>query len=67
MRRLSAVHRRQYRLPIGGYTTEYLKAVINNAKLYIRPLQTDLNVDQISESSSSGCDVSRIDMSTAHV
>ena len=55
------------RMPIGGYTTECLKAVINNAKLYIRQLQTDLNVDQTSESSSSACDVSRIYMSTAHV
>ena len=31
-------------IPVGGYTTEYLKAVINNAKLYIRPLQTDLSL-----------------------
>ena len=42
------------RMPAGGYTTEYLKAVIHNAKLYIRPLQSDLSVEQCS----SGSDVS---------
>ena len=29
----------------GGYTVEYLKAVVHNAKLYIRPLQTDLSLE----------------------
>ena len=43
-------------MPIGGYTTEYLKAVMNNAKLYIRPLQTDLS--ESVEPGSSGFDVS---------
>lgn len=40
------------RMPESGYTTEYLKAVIHTAKLYIRPLQTDLSVEP------SGADVS---------
>lgn len=33
------------RMPESGYTTDYLKAVIHTAKLYIRPLQTDLSVE----------------------
>ena len=29
--------------PEGGHTVDYLKAVIHSAKIYIRPLQKDLN------------------------
>ena len=29
----------------GGYTTEFLKSCVTSAKLYIRPLQTDLELD----------------------
>ena len=29
--------------PSGGYTVEYLKNVVNQAKVYIRPLQKDLS------------------------
>ena len=32
-------------MPAGGYTCEYLKAVVHSAKVYIRPLQADLNMD----------------------
>jgi hypothetical protein len=32
-------------MPAGGYTCEYLKAVAHSAKVYIRPLQADLNMD----------------------
>ena len=32
-------------IPDGGYTVDYLKAVVHNAKIYIRPLQTDLSLD----------------------
>lgn len=35
-------------IPDGGYTIDYLKAVVHNAKLYIRPLQTDLSLEQCS-------------------
>ena len=35
-------------MPSGGYTCEYLKAVVHSAKVYIRPLQTDLNMDPCS-------------------
>ena len=32
-------------IPDGGYTIDYLKAIVHNAKIYIRPLQTDLSLD----------------------
>ena len=32
-------------IPDGGYTVDYLKAVVHNAKIYIRPLQSDLSLD----------------------
>ena len=32
-------------MPNGGYTVEYLKAIVHNAKIYIRPLQTDLSLE----------------------
>ena len=31
-------------MPAGGYTCDYLKAVVHSAKIYIRPLQDDLNL-----------------------
>ena len=33
-------------MPASGYTCDFLKAVVHNAKLYIRPLQSDLSLDQ---------------------
>ena len=39
------------RMPATGYTTDYLKAVIHTAKLYIRPLQTNLGLEQCSSDS----------------
>ena len=38
-------------IPSNGYTVDYLKAIIHSAKLYIRPLQTDLSVEQCSSGS----------------
>ena len=32
-------------IPPGGYTIEYLKDVVQQAKVYIRPIQVDLEVD----------------------
>ena len=32
-------------MPAGGYTCDYLKAVVRSAKLHIKPLQADLNLD----------------------
>ena len=32
-------------IPDAGYTVEYLKAIVHNAKIFIRPLQSDLNLD----------------------
>ena len=32
-------------IPSGGYTCDYLKAVVHSAKLYIRPLQTNLSLE----------------------
>ena len=34
-------------MPKGGYTTAYLKAVVHHAKIYICPLQCDLNLDEV--------------------
>lgn len=42
---------REVPIPASGYTVDYLKAVIHSAKLYIRPLQTDLSVEQCSSGS----------------
>ena len=35
-------------IPGGGYTCEYLKAVVHSAKVYKKPLQADLNMDSCS-------------------
>ena len=32
-------------IPDGGYTIDYLKAIVHNAKIYIRPLQSDLSLN----------------------
>ena len=32
--------------PSGGYTTSYVKSVANQAKLYVRPLQKDLSLEE---------------------
>lgn len=32
-------------MPAGGYTCEYLRAIVSNAKLYIRPIQINLSMD----------------------
>ena len=34
-------------IPDGGYTVDYLKAIVHNAKLYIRPLQSDLSLEPL--------------------
>ena len=34
--------------PKDGYSVEYLKAVVHNAKVYIRPLQKNLDKEPIS-------------------
>lgn len=31
--------------PVGGYTTQYLKSIVQSAKIYVRPLQKDLPLD----------------------
>ena len=31
-------------VPPGGYNVEFLKAVISSAKIYIRPMQKDLDL-----------------------
>ena len=31
--------------PQGGYTVEYLKNIVSQAKVYIRPLQKNLSLD----------------------
>ena len=36
-------------VPQDGYTTEFLKAVVTSAKIKIRPLQNDLDMDQYTE------------------
>ena len=33
-------------MPSSGYTVEYLKAIVTSAKLYIRPLQKDLDLGE---------------------
>ena len=33
--------------PAGGYTVEYLKSIISQAKVYVRPIQKDLSLDAI--------------------
>lgn len=32
-------------IPDGGYTVDYLTVIVHNAKLYIRPLQSDLSLE----------------------
>ena len=32
-------------IPPGGYTAQYLKEVVQQAKVYIRPIQADLDVN----------------------
>lgn len=34
-------------LPPNGYSTNYLKAVVHSAKIYIRPLQRDLSLEPV--------------------
>ena len=34
-------------IPESGYTVDYLKAIVHNAKLYIRPLQSDLSLEPL--------------------
>lgn len=36
-------------MPKSGYTTAYLKAVVHHAKIYIRPLQCELNLDEVTD------------------
>ena len=36
-------------MPKGGYTTSYLKAVVYHAKIYIRPLQWELNLCEVND------------------
>ena len=31
-------------MPVTGYTPQYLKSVVSSAKIYIRPLQKDLDL-----------------------
>jgi hypothetical protein len=33
-------------VPANGYSVQYLKAVVSSAKLYIRPLQRDLDLSE---------------------
>lgn len=33
-------------LEVIGYSVEYLKSVVSSAKIYVRPLQRDLDTDQ---------------------
>ena len=40
-------------IPHGGYTVEYLKAVVQNAKVFIRPIQVALDITADPSSSSS--------------
>lgn len=39
-------------MPSSGYTVEYLKAIVTLAKLYIRPLQKDLDLGECSKDES---------------
>ena len=41
-------------MPKGGYTTSYLKAVVHHAKIYIRPLQCELDVYEVADRVSFG-------------
>ena len=41
--------------PEGGHTVDYLKAVIHSAKIYIRPLQKDLDLSPCSVDVSASC------------
>ena len=34
--------------PSGGYTAQYLKAVVSQAKVYVRPLQHSLSLETVS-------------------
>ena len=43
-------------MPKGGYTTSYLKAVVHHAKIYIRPLQCELDIAEVAGSVSLSCD-----------
>ena len=35
--------------PESGYTVTYLRAVVHNAKIYIRPMQRDLGLEPVKE------------------
>ena len=41
--------------PPSGYSVAYLKAVVHTAKIYIRPLQKDLSLDQLEDKVSFFC------------
>ena len=36
-------------MPKGGYSVKYLRAVVHHAKIYIRPLQQELDVGEVSD------------------
>ena len=36
-------------MPKGGYTTSYLKAVVHHAKVYIWPLQCELDMCEVND------------------
>lgn len=33
--------------PSGGYTTSYVKSVVGQAKVYVRPIQKDLSLEEV--------------------
>ena len=35
--------------PENGYTVDYLKAVVHHSKIYVRPIQHDLTLDEVKE------------------
>ena len=47
-------------IPDDGYTAEYLKAIVYNAKLYIRPLQTDLSLEPCTGDVSTAVGINRL-------
>ena len=44
--------------PKNGYSVPYLRAVVHHAKIYLRPLQKDLDTDENGEDSDAFNDVS---------
>ena len=47
-------------IPDDGYTAEYLKVIVYNAKLYIRPLQTDLSLEPCTGDVSTAVGINRL-------